>query len=102
MLSEYFDVSPDILTLFIDYLLQWLHYEVALVHERMGNDQVGLVDVYVVVDKYIYVDNAVVISAVDRLCGASHLLFYCLGIIQYFPRRQCGDAFHGSIHKHVV
>ena len=37
------------------------HNEVALVHERMGNLQVGFVDADVVVEQDVNVDDAVVI-----------------------------------------
>ena len=38
---------------------QWNHHEVALVHERMGDFQVGLVDVEVVIE--LDVDGAVLV-----------------------------------------
>ena len=42
-------------------LAQRFHDEVALVHQRVGNVQVGLVDVQIVVDEYVDVDGTVVI-----------------------------------------
>ena len=42
---------------------QWNHHEVALVHERMGDFQVGLVDVEVVIEQDVDVDGAVLVVA---------------------------------------
>ena len=52
-------------------LAQRFHDEVALVHQRVRNVQVGLVDVQVVVDEYVDVDGTVVILPVGRLALAA-------------------------------
>lgn len=82
-------------------LAQRFHDEVALVHQRVGNVQVGLVDVQVVVDEYVDVDGTVVILSVGRLALAAQLPLYLLGGGEHLAGCERGAATHAGVEKPV-
>jgi hypothetical protein len=83
-------------------LLQGLHDEVALMHEGMGNLEVGLVDGETVVEQDVDVDDAVVIDVIGGLPGAPHLSLYLLGELQYLARRKRCMAAYGGIKEGML
>lgn len=82
-------------------LAQRFHDEVALVHQRVGNVQVGLVDVQVVVDEYVDVDGTVVILPVGRLALAAQLPLYLLGGGEHLAGCERGAAAHTGVEEPV-
>lgn len=82
-------------------LAQRFHDEVALVHQRVGNVQVGLVDVQVVVEEYVDVDGTVVILPVGRLALAAQLPLYLLGGSEYLAGCERGAATHTGVKEPV-
>ena len=82
-------------------LAQRFHDEVALVHQRVGNVQVGLVDVQVVVDEYVDVDGTVVILPVGRLALAALLPLYVLGGGEHLAGCERGAATHTGVEEPV-
>lgn len=82
-------------------LAQRFHDEVALVHQRVGNVQVGLVDVQVVVDEYVDVDGTVVILPVGRLVLAAQLPLYVLGGGEHLAGGERGAATHTGVEEPV-
>lgn len=82
-------------------LAQRFHDEVALVHQRVGNVQVGLIDVQVVVDEYVDVDGTVVILPVGRLALAAQLPLYVLGGGEHLAGCERGAATHAGIEEPV-
>lgn len=82
-------------------LAQRFHDEVALVHQWVGNVQVGLVDVQVVVDEYVDVDGTVVILPVGRLALAAQLPLYVLGGGEHLAGCERGAATHTGVEEPV-
>lgn len=82
-------------------LAQRFHDEVALVHQRVGNVQVGLIDVQVVVDEYVDVDGTVVILPVGRLALAAQLPLYVLGGGEHLAGCERGAATHAGVEEPV-
>lgn len=82
-------------------LAQRFHDEVALVHQRVRNVQVGLVDVQVVVDEYVDVDGTVVILPVGRLALAAQLPLYVLGGGEHLAGCERGAATHTGVEEPV-
>ena len=82
-------------------LAQRFHDEVAFVHQRVGNVQVGLVDVQVVVDEYVDVDGTVVILPVGRLALAAQLPLYFLGGGEHLAGCERGAAAHTGVEEPV-
>lgn len=82
-------------------LAQRFHDEITLVHQRVGNVQVGLVDVQIVVDEYVDVDGTVVILPVGRLALAAQLPLYVLSGGEHLVGRERGAATHTGVEEPV-
>ena len=82
---------------------QGLHDEGADEHARMGDDEVGLVDVDLVVEQDVDVDGPVVIDAVGAgLLAAAQLALDALGAAQQLAGRELGADANDGIHEGMV
>lgn len=82
-------------------LLQGRHHEVALMHQRMRNLQVGLINMYVIVEQDVDVDDAVTVIAVDRFPRTTQLLLNGLGYPQHLTRLERCLTADAGIEKHI-
>ena len=102
MKNEEIDKGTFVLTFFINYLTKWLHHKLPFVHQWMRNTQVWLVNLHVVVGQYVDVDDAVMISSVNRFQLSSYLPLNALRCLKHLAWREHCRATHRGIDEKVI
>ena len=81
-------------------LFERYHHEVSLIHQWMGNLEVGRFDMQLVEKQDIDIDGTVTIAF--ALVVTPEFPFYLLGDLEHLPWQECRLAVDGTIEELVT
>ena len=81
---------------------QWHEYEVAQVHERVGDGEPFALNHGVAVEEYVDIDEAVVVVAAGGFHRAAQFALNPLGGVEQLGRCQLRVKGHDAVEKAVV
>ena len=83
-------------------LAEWLHHEVAFLHEWMRYDKFWGIYFQVVIQQNVDVNDTILVLAVDRFVFPTHLPFNVLSSFQHLVRREFSLAHKACVYETVV